>query len=62
MTAINIGTAVPDFEAPSTGNKTIKLTDYRGRFVVIYFYPKTIRPVAPKKAKPFVTLLKNLRH
>ena len=62
MTEISIGSAIPDFEAPSTGNKTIKLTDYRGRFVVIYFYPKIIHQVAPRKALPSVTLLKNLRH
>ena len=44
MTEITIGSAIPDFEAPSTGNKTIKLTDYRSHFVVIYFYPKDNTP------------------
>ena len=37
MNPISIGNEVADFEALSTGNKTIKLTDYRGRYVVIYF-------------------------
>lgn len=44
MTEITMGSAIPDFEAPSTGNKTIKLTDYRSHFVVIYFYPKDNTP------------------
>jgi peroxiredoxin Q/BCP len=32
--------AVTDFELPSTGNTTFKLSDHRGRNVVVYFYPK----------------------
>jgi thioredoxin-dependent peroxiredoxin len=44
MNQISIGSAIPDFESLSTGNKTVKLTDYRGRFVVIYFYPKDNTP------------------
>jgi len=44
MNIIKIGAAVPDFEALSTGNKVIKLADYRGKYVVIYFYPKDNTP------------------
>ena len=44
MNQISTGEAIPDFESLSTGNKTVKLTDYRGRFVVIYFYPKDNTP------------------
>ena len=40
MTEIKIGITVPDFEILSTGNKTIKLNNYRGINVIIYFYPK----------------------
>ena len=35
-----VGDAAPNFSALSTGNKTIKLDDYRGNWVVLYFYPK----------------------
>jgi thioredoxin-dependent peroxiredoxin len=34
------GRKVPDFTLPSTGGKPWKLSDARGRVVVIYFYPK----------------------
>jgi len=53
MTQISIGKSVPDFEAPSTGNKTIKLTDYQGRHVVIYFYPKDNTPGCTLEGQTF---------
>ncbi|MBT9590805.1 MAG: peroxiredoxin [Thiobacillus sp.] len=31
---------IQDFELPSTGNATFKLSDHRGKNVVVYFYPK----------------------
>ena len=31
---------IKDFELPSTGNTPFKLSDHRGRNVVVYFYPK----------------------
>lgn len=53
MNQISIGTAMLDFEALSTGNKTIKLTDYRGRFVIIYFYPKDNTPGCTQEGQSF---------
>ena len=35
-----IGDTVPDIELPGTGGKTIGLSDFRGRRLVLYFYPK----------------------
>jgi thioredoxin-dependent peroxiredoxin len=32
--------AVPDFALPATGGGTFKMSDYKGRGVVLYFYPK----------------------
>ena len=31
---------ITDFELPSTGNTPFKLSDHRGKNVVVYFYPK----------------------
>ncbi|MDP2111671.1 MAG: peroxiredoxin [Thiobacillus sp.] len=31
---------IKDFELPSTGDSTFKLSDHRGKNVVVYFYPK----------------------
>lgn len=53
MNPINPGNAVADFEALSTGDKTIKLTDYRDRYVVIYFYPKDNTPGCTQEGQAF---------
>lgn len=35
---------IADFELPSTSGKTFKLSDYIGKTLVIYFYPKDNTP------------------
>lgn len=35
---------VPDFTAPMTGCKSFHLSEYRGKKVVLYFYPKDNTP------------------
>ena len=37
---IALGKPVPDFTLPATSNKTIKLSQLKGRNIVLYFYPK----------------------
>ncbi len=34
------GKKVANFKAAATGNKTISLSDYKGKKLVLYFYPK----------------------
>lgn len=41
---ITIGTTAPDFELPSDTGEPVKLSDFRGRRVVLYFYPKDDTP------------------
>ena len=38
------GKAVKDFSLPSTGGGTFKLSDRRGKTLVVYFYPKDSTP------------------
>ncbi|MEP7027894.1 MAG: peroxiredoxin [Candidatus Eisenbacteria bacterium] len=35
-----VGTVAPDVALPSQDGKTVRLGDYRGKWVVLYFYPK----------------------
>ena len=38
------GKPAPDFELTSDEGKTVRLSDFRGRPVVVYFYPKDDTP------------------
>jgi peroxiredoxin Q/BCP len=53
MTQVTIGQPVPDFTANATGGKTIKLSDYKGQFVLLYFYPKDNTAGCTQQAQNF---------
>jgi len=38
------GDRAPDFTLPRTDGSDLKLSDLRGRNVVLYFYPKDLTP------------------
>jgi peroxiredoxin Q/BCP len=45
--------AIPDFELPSTGNRIFRLSDYLGKTLVIYFYPKDATPGCTTQGQQF---------
>ena len=44
MAKVSIGKPVPDFQAAATGDKTLTLSSFKGKNVVLYFYPKDNTP------------------
>ncbi len=46
-------TSFQDFELPSTGGKTFKLSEHLGKTIVIYFYPKDSTPGCTTQGQQF---------
>ena len=44
MTTSMLNQPVPDFQLPATSGKTFRLSDYQGKTLVLYFYPKDATP------------------
>ena len=51
--ALAVGTPAPDFTAKDTNGNTVSLSDFSGKTVVLYFYPKDDTPGCTKEACSF---------
>jgi thioredoxin-dependent peroxiredoxin len=49
MAKVDVGDAAPEFELPGTGGRTYRLSDYRGKKLVIAFYPGDFTAVCTKQ-------------
>ena len=48
-----VGTTAPNFTVKDTNGETVKLSDFAGKIVVLYFYPKDDTPGCTKEAQSF---------
>jgi peroxiredoxin Q/BCP len=53
MTRLAPGDAAPDFTLPDADGHPVRLADFRGRNVVVYFYPAASTPGCTKQACDF---------
>ncbi len=53
MPAVELNHPVADFEAAATGDQTVRLSELKGRNVVIYFYPKDNTPGCTTEGQDF---------
>lgn len=50
---LSAGTQAPNFTVKDTNGNTVSLSDYQGKTVVLYFYPKDDTPGCTKEACSF---------
>lgn len=53
---VDIGQAAPEFSLLSENGKHHSLADYRGKIIVLYFYPKDNTPGCSKQAQQFAEI------
>jgi peroxiredoxin Q/BCP len=54
--ALSVGDPAPGFTLPADGGETLSLSDFRGKAVVLYFYPKDMTPGCTIEANDFTAL------
>jgi thioredoxin-dependent peroxiredoxin len=60
MPRLSPGDTAPDFTLPDADGRDVSLHDYRGRKVVVYFYPAAMTPGCTKQACDFRDSLASL--
>jgi thioredoxin-dependent peroxiredoxin len=61
MSRLSPGDPAPDFTLPDADGKEVSLSDFRGRKVVVYFYPAAMTPGCTKQACDFRDSLASLQ-
>jgi peroxiredoxin Q/BCP len=62
MKKIKLNTKAPDFNLPDQDGKLHKLSDYKGKWVLLYFYPKDNTPGCTKEACGIRDEFKNFKN
>jgi peroxiredoxin Q/BCP len=54
---MDVGSRAPDFEAVAHTGERVRLSDFRGRIVVLYFFPRAMTPGCTREGIRFNELL-----
>ncbi|MEO9470438.1 peroxiredoxin [Parasphingorhabdus sp.] len=54
---IEVGDTLPDMDLTAPDGSTVKLSDYRGKKLVLFFYPKASTPGCTTESRDFSALL-----
>ncbi len=54
-----VGKKIPDFTATSSSGQTVKLSDLKGKKIILYFYPKNDTPGCTLEGQEFNKYLKD---
>ena len=57
---LEVGTLAPDFTLPDQDGTAHRLSDYRGKKVILYFYPRDNTPGCTKQACGYSALVPEL--
>lgn len=58
---LKVGKDAPKFNLPDKDNKEVFLNDFKGKYVIIYFYPKDNTPACTTEAIGFTGILPALQ-
>jgi peroxiredoxin Q/BCP len=58
---LKVGVNAPGFSLPDKDNKDVSLKDFRGKYVILYFYPKDNTPGCTTEAIGFTGILPELQ-
>jgi len=58
---LKVGIDAPKFRLPDKDNKEVSLKDFKGKYVILYFYPKDNTPACTTEAIGFTGILPALQ-
>jgi peroxiredoxin Q/BCP len=58
---ITVGTKAPSFTLPDEDDNPVRLADYKGQWVVLYFYPRDDTPGCTKEACEFTAGIRGFK-
>lgn len=53
MSIVQVGSPVPDFTLPASDGSEVSLRDFRGKKLVLFFYPRDLTPTCTAEACDF---------